>query len=54
MREVVLQISDEDFLAIERELVINGTTKNIKINITEAVFRESPKYNLERLKGELV
>jgi len=54
MREVVLQISEEDYLTIERKLVVNGTTKNIKINITEAVFRESPKYNLEILKGELI
>lgn len=54
MKEIILRVSDEDFCTIEKELVINGTTENIKLNIIEAVFRESPKYDLESLKGELI
>lgn len=53
MREIVLQISDEDFDTIEKELMCNSTTKNIKINIVEAWFRESPKFELDSMRGEL-
>lgn len=53
MIEVVLQLSDEDVAIIEKELMCNSTTKNIKINIVEAWFRESPKFELDSMRGEL-
>lgn len=53
MREVVLQISDEDFEAIKKKLMIDGTTRDIKFTIIEAWFRESPKFQLQSMKGEL-
>ena len=53
MKEIVLKVSDEDFDVIKKELVFEGTTKNIKFSVTEAQFRESPKFELESMKGEL-
>lgn len=53
MKEIVLKLSDEDYRCIEKELVFNGTTKNINLDITEVWFRESPKFEIECMKGEL-
>lgn len=53
MKEIILQVSDEDFAVIKRRLVYDGTVRGIKFDITEAQFRESPKFTLGHLKGEL-
>lgn len=53
MKDIILKISEEDFDIIKKKLVCDGTVKCIKFDITEAQFRESPKFTLEYLRGEL-
>lgn len=54
MKEVKLILSDEDFNIIERELLLNGTTEKLCLNIVEAWIRESPQVELQKIRGELV
>lgn len=54
MKKIILILSDEDYDKIEKELVFKGTTQNIKLDITEAWFKESPKFEIEKMKGELL
>lgn len=53
MKEVVLQISEEDFEVIKRKLMVDGNVKDIRFNVVEAWFRESPKFQLQSMRGEL-
>lgn len=53
MKDIILKVSDADFDAIKKKLVYEGTTKGIVLDVTEALFSESPKFELKSLKGEL-
>ena len=53
MKELTLKVSDETFEEIKKELLYTGSTEKLKLNITEAMFRESPAVEIDYLKGVL-
>lgn len=53
MKEIILKISQEDFDKIEKKLVFEGNTENLRLDVVEAEFKESPQFQLIYIKGEL-
>lgn len=54
MKEITLKVSDETFEEIKKQLLYAGSTTKLNLNIIEAMFRESPKVEIEYVKGVLM
>lgn len=52
MKEIVLKLSDEDVMKIEKQIIFDGHLRNLDIKIVEICFTESP-VKLDYIKGRL-